>query len=610
MSYEDKQTAEVEVAEKKFSSKAKDETILEIFRSWKRESQTYHDYLLKYQKEAEDYYVGKQSQKNKIPAYNSNTVENRIFEFVETIVPLVTANAHHFIALPGSEDEKSAERAKKLQKVLARRYETLHIQEKSEFAVRHLLLFRFGTFKWCWDYDKDDVDVKVIDPRLMLIPKLRIDPHELPYKIEIQEYDKDDFEENFDVKAGEYVKEEVIDVGKPSGGEGKKVFRVYEVWTSETVAWICSNQVLDKKRNPYYDFVGRKRKVSYYTRSGKLKEKFETKFFNHLDFPSDPYVFLTAFNVSDGPVGSTSLAEIGIPLQDDINVQKRQIINNLRRLGNGQVYVDSDSMSKEESDNITDEVGLVIRGEGVASQNKVRREQGVPLPNAHFANLQHSEATFDNIMGIHAATRGAAAAKTLGQDILSRQQDFTRLDLVTRVLNRAIARLANGLVQLMKLFYTKNHVVKILGEKDAAEFVSLNRNEIDDHIEIEVKAGATLPMDKISLRTEAVQLWQLGAIDPVTLYRRLEFPNPEKAAELLLLWKQGTLDQTTLAKVQEMEAGAALQNQFKTSGETETPETGRAVETPQNVLQRATAALGGSAPTLPGIPNLAGQPQR
>jgi len=262
-------------------------------------------------------------------------------------------------------------------------------------------------------------------------------------------------------------------------------------------------------------------------------------------------------------------------------------------MGNGQVYVDSDAMTEEEADNMTNEPGVVYRGAGLASEKKIRREPGTPIPSGHFSNLQHSETVFDNLMGVHSATRGQAQAKTLGQDILSRQQDFTRIDTLTRVLNRMVDRVANGLVQLMKLNYTENHLIKVIGEEGAVSFVNLNRTNIDDHIEIQVKSGQNLPMDEVSLRTEALQLWQFGAIDPVTLFERLKFPNPEKAAELLLLWLQGQLEQKTRANIAEAEAGAQARAEASPAANPQE----RGSEAPANVLQRARANLGGGAPS-------------
>jgi len=587
----------------KFKKGTKEEDLLEIFAGWLKESQSYHDELLKKQKQSYEYYVGNQTDLSDVPSYLSDTVENRIFEAVETIVPIVTSGVYRFMVLPGSEEEDSKVRAKKLQTVLSRKYETLEIQAKCEDMARQMLLYRFGVLKYFWNDETDDIDVKVVDPRLMLVPKLRCLPENLPYVIELQSYSKDEMELYFPK-----VKIDELPVGKVKVDTGEKnkyhnnEYQVFEIWTTDTVAWICGEKVLKIMENPNYDYEGKSVKTLDRDKKRIVKE---TKFYNHLDNPQKPYIFFATYNVSDGCLPSTSLVEIGMPIQDAINAQKRAIINNLKQMGNGQVQVDSEAMTEEEANNITNEPGLVIRGKGLASENRIRREPGVQLPSAHFSNLQHSEQVFDNIMGTHSATRGQAQAKTLGQDILSKQQDYTRVDMITRVLNRGISKLANGLVQLMKLNYTENQLVKLIGEEGAAEFVQLNQNDIENQIEIIVKSDNNLPMDEVSLRSEAVQLWQLGAISPETLFERLKFPDPRKEAEKVLAWKKGQLDMETQANIQQAQAQAqaGAQAQIQTA-QAETPESagnGRSTESILDVLSRARKTLNSSVKS--NVPN-------
>lgn len=573
----------------KITMESDNDEILQTFAEWFKESNSYHDELLRDQKIAEQYYLGNQTDKDSIPSYQSNIVENRIFEGVETLVPIITANPHKFIVKPGSENESSVVVSNKLQKVLDDKYRTLGIQEKLEDIARHMIVLKFGVLEYGWDKQIDDIGVELIDPRLILIPKLRTDIHDLPYVIKIQEFTKEEFENEFpQIDSDELTFTSKVDTGE-LGQERKKTLKVYVVWTNDMVCWIGGGKVLDKKLNPYYDWEGEE------TMNGK-------KWFNHLDNPQKPFVFFTTFRMTGNPIGDKSLIDIVISIQDAINTQKRRIIDNIRMMANGQVLVDDDAITQEQEGQLTNQPGLIIRGPGVASENKVRRDPGVPLPSGHFENLTHSEAIFDNIVGVHAATRGFAQAETLGQDIISRQQDYTRVDMFTRVLNRGIDRLANGLVQLMKMFYTETHVFKILGEEGAVEFVNFNRQDIEDYIEIEVKSGSQLPMDEVSLRTEAVQLWQLGAIDPVTLFERLKFPNPELSARRLLLWKQGQLDMETMAKLAQVEAGGMIKDR-----QVETQNKQRGMESVLNVLQRSQQGLGGAVPKQKGTPNLAGQ---
>lgn len=584
------------VYEENFNLDSTDEELVNTFDNWYKESESYHDKMLQDQKAAEQYYVGNQTNRDLIPEYKSDMVVNRIFESCETLVPLATSSAHQFLILPGSENELSVKRATNLQKVLSRKYETLLMQKKLEIAVRHVFLLKFGVLKYFWDRMTDDVGVKAVNPKLIYVPKLNVEPEELPYVIEAQDYSKNEIEAFFpEAEIGEL--QDSSAAKEQSGDPSRGTYRVWEVWTDEVVVWFSNKKVLDKRANPHFDFEGDEKPIFIQKPDGKRKKKSQLVFRNHLDRPEKPYAFIAPFNSGEGPLPEKGLADQLLPVQDGLNVQKRQIINNLRSMGNGQVLIDSDAMSQEESENITDEAGLIIRGKGVASENKIRREPGVPLPNAHFSNYQATNVEFDNIAGVHPATRGAGAAKTLGQDILSRQQDFSRVDLITRELNRAVAKIANGLVQLMKMYYTEPHVVKMIGEENAVEFVRLNQNDIEDYIEIIVKSGQTLPMDEVSARSEAVQLWQLQAIDPVTLFERLKFPNPEKAAERLQAWKMGQLTMETRAKIAEIQAGGQARMM---GGGAKPGESG--VETSQNVMQRATQSLGGTAPVA-GLPN-------
>src|SRR3990167_5871955 len=68
-----------------------DSDLVTKINNWLAESRNYHNELLEAQKKGEDYYKGKQTKKDRVPAHLSNFVQNRIFESVETIVPIVTS---------------------------------------------------------------------------------------------------------------------------------------------------------------------------------------------------------------------------------------------------------------------------------------------------------------------------------------------------------------------------------------------------------------------------------------------------------------------------------------------------------------------------------------
>lgn len=579
-----------------FGLNVDDETLVSTINTWVAEAITWHDLMILQQNIAVKYYLGDQTDRDEIPTFNSDTVYNRIFEGTETIIPIVTGGAHAFIAIPGNENEVSIQKAQKLQKVLMRKYEDLEIQSKNENVTRDIILKRFGVMKWDWNVYTDDVDVRVIDPRLILIPKLRLDANSplIPYVIEVQSYTRDEIKEEFpDVSPDDLVFGRYPEVPTVSNTDQRimqnmaPTYQVLEVTTNEYKCWKQGGKILKKMKNPYFDWDGTEVTEKVTKQNGKVKKHTYRRYDNHLDYPQKNYVFFNPFTTGDAPVAETSMAEIVIPIQDDINTQKRQISNNLVKMGNGQVYLDSDTLPKELADQITNEPGLILEGKNLASENRIRREPGTPLPNAHFTNLQLSLIAFDNVFGVHGAVRGAGDSKTLGGQILNRQQDLSRIDALTRCINKGMARLADGLVQMMKMYYDTEHVFKILGANDAIEFIRFNKADIEDDVAVNVKSGVPPILDPVARYNQAIQLWQLGALDPETLFSRLEFPDPRLAAEKLAAWRTGQLLQKTEARIKEVQAGVAARG--SAGGE----KGGGDVETPANVIDRAQNELSG-----------------
>lgn len=585
--------------ELKFGVNVSDDENVKTINEWLRESQTWHDVMLLYQNMSLRYYLGDQTEKAAVAAFNSNTVYNRIFEATETIVPVVTGTAHQFIAIPGDETEIAVARAQKVQKVLSRKYEELMMTRKLENVVRDIILKRFGVAEWYWNPDTDDVDVRVIDPRLVLIPKLRLDANDpaLPYVLVLEEYTREELKTNFpDVNPEDLVFGRTNISGQPPtlyNTNQAPVYQVIKATTNEYIVWKQTDKILKKMVSPYFDFTGEEETKKVTKTNGKIEKVTYRKFYNHFNTPRKNYVFFNPFTTGDAPVAETSLSEIAMPIQDDINVQKRQIINNLVKMGNGQVYVDSDAIPKELVDQITSEPGLVIEGKNLASENRIRREAATPLPTAHFSNLQDSIAAFDSVFGTHGALRGSGGgSKTLGGQIMDKQQDLSRIEEITRCVNRGVYLLANGLVQLMRLYYNEEHLVKILGKDGAIEFIRFTRGDIDENVVIDVKSGTPPTLDPVGRYNQAIQLWQLGALDPETLFERLDFADPQEAAKKLAAWKQGSLLLESTIRQQEAAAGVAAKGAVEGAGGAG-GETERDVETPGDVISRTKVALGG-----------------
>ena len=111
---------------------------------------------------------------------------------------------------------------------------------------------------------------------------------------------------------------------------------------------------------------------------------------------------------------------------------------------------------------------------------------------------------------------------------------------MVREYERCVAELGNWFAQLIKIKYSSEKSYRAYGES-GTEFYQISSKMIQKGVKIIIKSGTTLPTDEISKRQEAMELWATGALDPVTLFERLKFPNPEETAKRLQAWKMGQL---------------------------------------------------------------------
>jgi len=121
-----------------------------------------------------------------------------------------------------------------------------------------------------------------------------------------------------------------------------------------------------------------------------------------------------------------------------------------------------------------------------------------------------------------------------------KQSDTQRSGTYVEEIDSAVAELGNWFCQLIKLYYEDQKTIRVYGET-GRKYIQFSKANIEDGLQVIVKAGSTLQEDELSKRNEAMVLFQNGALDPLTLFERLKFPNPQESAARLAQWKLGKL---------------------------------------------------------------------
>ncbi len=110
---------------------------------------------------------------------------------------------------------------------------------------------------------------------------------------------------------------------------------------------------------------------------------------------------------------------------------------------------------------------------------------------------------------------------------------------VTEYIEQVADSLYNLAVQFMFVFYDEEHFMTTAGAIDGMELITLKNDKFPllKTLSVTVKEGSLVPKDPLTQRNEAMDLWSAGAIDPLNMFKKLDFPNPSEATNQLILWQ-------------------------------------------------------------------------
>ena len=484
------------------------------------------------------YYLGKEEVKQ--GSDKSNLIENVIFRNTETIIPIITSSTPEpRIYHP---NRKFMD---KLRKVLMMKWEVLDkMLEKSRVTIRRNFFWYLGIMKCRFDEEEKEViwetvknDHVIVDPNGEWVAQI-IDDMTLEDVINTYPKKKKDLLKM--VGASETDK-------KMLGGK----LSFMEFHTPEWTAWKYKGIILDKQKNPNWDW-------GETTTMDEFGQETEV-YYNVMKKPTMPYIFFKTFNVNQEIYGDTSLIEQAIPLQDLINKRKRQINENAEE-ANGSLVGSGDFISKEQFATIKGLPRERIWVEKGDARAALTRMQGNPMQPYVQDDFVMSKNEIDNIMGTHSTTRGQGGGNdTATEAVLQKNQDYGRIDDLVKSYEDFCEDYFNMTLQMMIIHYQEPKLIPLEDEDDTtlsrdilieelSKVPKFKDNELrggkyEDTFEftkpiVMVKRGSTLPTDDVSKQQNAVNLWGAQGIDPISLYEELNDPNPELKAKRLFLWQQ------------------------------------------------------------------------
>ena len=185
--------------------------------------------------------------------------------------------------------------------------------------------------------------------------------------------------------------------------------------------------------------------------------------------------------------------------------------------------------------------GMSIRVPNGKVTDAVMRLPGQNLPGDVFNSLQDARGELRGIFGTSGSTpEGVQQEKSVRGKIMVSQQDSSRIGGgITEQLEQVADSVYGWVVQMMFVYYDEEHFVTDSGQVGSAERIGLKNVDLAllNTLNVTVKEGSLIPKDPLTQRNEAIDLWSAGAIDPLSFYKKLDFPDPVQATRQLILWQ-------------------------------------------------------------------------
>lgn len=482
------------------------------------------------------YMIGNQVDANRLNAANQTRyVDNRLHASVRAILSYVTGRLAKPELTPSKTDFKYQNIARNMQMFLYQHALDHNVNVDMRLALKNLITRKRGILKLRFDDDYGpfgDICTENVDPSDIIVdrtagfrtnPRIIYHRQEDPIEAIIAKFrDKEqEIREAFNIKRGVY-------------SQTSRTATYWEAWFTyldedykecEGLCWFLpkTNCILGKMKNPNWLYKG--------------SEK-NQKVVNVLYEPPKPFIFLNYLNSGRSYIDETCLLDQAIPMQDILNKRGRQLAEN-SDYANGRTLIDKRVMEESDAKKFINKhprtIGLVDTSQmGNDIQKAVIQLQVAQLPSYVMQDKIDARNEIDVMMGTPVQFRGdnqSSRNPTLGQDLLIKNQASALQDDLVEVVNQGYKDYYQMLLQMCTVYLKDDYWVMTKGYDGQYLVVQLHDENLDTNVRMTVETDSTLPLDKQSQRSTALQLLQMNRIDELTAYEMLGLPDPEKIVE-------------------------------------------------------------------------------
>jgi hypothetical protein len=511
-----------------YSLDMSDEQLLSLKNEWLALDAPYSAKIKPRQERNKLYYAGLQGasgEQNSLPV-----ASNLLFEATETFIPQALAKNPEPVVWSDNTPEGKDE-SNDIKTMLQYHADTLVLNRTLAIAIRHWNTYFVGIIKHGWDSKAKDITLRIRNPKNFIFdPDAYVDVKGnyvgLFLGEHIESTAKDLIEMFPDSK--EYIQLKVNDK------LGTTVTRI-EWWTDEYCFSTFADEVLDKHKNEFFNYEKKEEGID---ESGEPTET-ATPGRNHFEHAKMPYTFLSVFSLEETPHDITNLVEQNIANQQRIVARDNQIDKNLR-YGNNAIAVSGVSFNQEtarQAATALEDGDPVLVPDGRVNE-AIMRIPANALPTGVIEAQQVAKDALRGVFGVQGLAAQPQTADTTARGmILNQSHDSSRIGGgIGDALEQVADNIFNWWLQMYYVFYDEAHYGAIMGSGQAVEYVQLIMSNSNRQFVVSVSPNSMAPKDEITEQNQALDLWKSEAIDPITLFKKLNYPDPMETAKMAALW--------------------------------------------------------------------------
>lgn len=468
--------------------------------------------------------------------YEDVVADNRMFTSVRTIIPFVTSQITEPEVTASDDNPLSLQFARDLEKILVLHSKQQQAKAKIKISVQdNLRGQRIGYLKLRYDAKRNTITLEHVDPSSVIVDS-KARQHEEPRFLQhtqkrtigdllrqfpnkkdvlLQLFELSEKAEDYQIRLDE--EQEITENWLFVNEDGEDTL---------VVSWKVKNEILAKFKDPNFIWGGQ----------------------NILDAPMIPFIFFNTLNDGSSLIDQTSYMEQSHWLQENYDKRSMAIASNAKFGGIGVPVFSKKALPQSDAAKIQFSPLQRILLDTTDVRSSFTTWQAGTLQSFVVEDKYDSRNSIDNIWGTPNIMRGEQSKNnTLGQDVLIRDQAEGRQSEIIDAIDTAMARYYKILTQMIYRYFDEDHYYKYVGSDGKFVRLVINQKKLAKYlgIDVNVKTGSSLPVDRAQKRAVALRLAQLNRISTLRLYKELGLENAEEAYKQ---WVLESRDPSTMLK--------------------------------------------------------------